>query len=742
MSYSGISALQGATLCLLWLAAGAAAQLAVAPSAKQETSADTTTNILRGAYPIRRLSPETAAKELAVRFTGVVIWKRTEPHGFVIHDGEEGIYVALQKAIDEQVFQPVADIESLVGISNRLEIEGVTQSGQYAPVIVPRSLRLLGTAPLPAPIIPNHADFITGRIDCQRIRHNGIVIAVNPAPRPGHYELLLLTVRGEVKVWLPRPPDHTLEQMQSDLLNAHARVTGCAISLYNARSELIGVRVDSNLASDLEILSPPPADLFDAQEVSLSRIRAFAPGRTFLRRVKVRGVVLKQRPRGYLFIHEAGRSIQVFYRGDEIFRPGDLVEAAGLVTYHTMVGAMERAVVRKVGEGQLPDSMSVTISRLLASGGNVVHEDNVEDLDGVLVRFEATVVTADTQTNLRNELGLLDEHHLLVKGDDSLRLARVIIPLPKSQASLVQAFRPGARLAITAVANLNYGEAQVPTIRPPRPSGVRFLVNSPADIQILKRAPLWTTARLRFAAWVIGIGVLTVALWIGVLRRQLRIRRAEVRRVASEAGALAERQRIARELHDSLEQGLAGVSMQLEGLATRPAAIAPASRGDFDRLRNMLRHVREEARHSVWELRSEFLRSDGLVGAVRQFAALSTPECRVSVDVVGQPSRLSERTEINLLRIAQEAVGNALRHGRPSLVTVQLVFASDSLSLSVADNGCGFDPAAPISPDRHFGLLGMRERARLLPARLTVDSAPGRGTTVSVTLDLKESIVL
>jgi signal transduction histidine kinase len=71
-----------------------------------------------------------------------------------------------------------------------------------------------------------------------------------------------------------------------------------------------------------------------------------------------------------------------------------------------------------------------------------------------------------------------------------------------------------------------------------------------------------------------------------------------------------------------------------------------------------------------------------------------------------------------------------------------LAFAPDSLSLSITDDGSGFDPAAPLAPDRHFGLLGMRERARLLPARLIVDSAPGRGTNVSLTLDLNEPITL
>ena len=88
-------------------------------------------------------------------------------------------------------------------------------------------------------------------------------------------------------------------------------------------------------------------------------------------------------------------------------------------------------------------------------------------------------------------------------------------------------------------------------------------------------------------------------------------------------------------------------------------------------------------------------------------------------------------TENNLLRIAQEAIANAVKHGRASRIEVRLAFAREEIRLEVSDNGCGFDPSMPAPADSHFGLVGMRERAAETHGTLTIESGSGKGTVVS-----------
>src|SRR5688572_17144873 len=153
---------------------------------------------------------------------------------------------------------------------------------------------------------------------------------------------------------------------------------------------------------------------------------------------------------------------------------------------------------------------------------------------------------------------------------------------------------------------------------------------------------------------------------------------------------LSERSRVGRELHDTLEQGLAGIALQLEAVAGSLEASPEAARNSLDVARQMLRYSQEEARRSVMDLRSQALESRDLAGALTDLAHQMThgSGAVAEVRVDGQVRRLDASDEHHLLRIGLEAVTNALKHSGARHIGITLGFAPDSTSLVVVDDGC------------------------------------------------------
>ncbi len=155
----------------------------------------------------------------------------------------------------------------------------------------------------------------------------------------------------------------------------------------------------------------------------------------------------------------------------------------------------------------------------------------------------------------------------------------------------------------------------------------------------------------------------------------------------------------------------------------------------------MARHSLTEARRSVMDLRASALEGHDLPAALSEAAYQWTAgsPVEIQVDVEGENRRLPEETEQHLLRIAQEAVTNAVKHAHASQVRIHLEMANKKLSLRVADNGQGFEQDEAFSEvGGHFGLLGMRERAERLGGELRLHSERGQGTEVAVTVPLSQ----
>jgi len=205
---------------------------------------------------------------------------------------------------------------------------------------------------------------------------------------------------------------------------------------------------------------------------------------------------------------------------------------------------------------------------------------------------------------------------------------------------------------------------------------------------------------------------------------------------------LAERTRIAREMHDTVVQGCVGVSTLIEAAVGSARSDQDSMMECLDNARIHLRLTLDEARQALTDLRHNSF-ENGLSGALGELARTVGSEkgLPVTLEVTGPETRLEESTNRTLLLITREAIRNAIYHGAPAGVAVRLTFGTSFVRLDVQDDGCGFEPvSACLAAEGHFGILGMRERMEQLGGSLEVTSSPGKGTTVTARLPLGNAV--
>jgi len=248
------------------------------------------------------------------------------------------------------------------------------------------------------------------------------------------------------------------------------------------------------------------------------------------------------------------------------------------------------------------------------------------------------------------------------------------------------------------------------------------------------------------------LGVLNVAStdWRQLSREDLRllytigdllsiaIERARLFNKSAESGATEERNRLAREIHDTLAQGLAGITLQLE-----TADVLLESGQDPQKISNAIQQALElaranleEARRSVLDLRAAPLEGRTLGQALRALAqeAAGKGDLEIDFELTGGTRPLPVRIEAGLYRIAQEALANVVQHAGAQRATLSLTTLPEQVTLVVEDDGHGFDPQQ-ARRDR-FGLIGLNERAKLLGGTLQLHSGPDSGTRVEINLPL------
>jgi signal transduction histidine kinase len=209
------------------------------------------------------------------------------------------------------------------------------------------------------------------------------------------------------------------------------------------------------------------------------------------------------------------------------------------------------------------------------------------------------------------------------------------------------------------------------------------------------------------------------------------------------AAVLDERNRLAREMHDTLIQGCVGVSTLLEAASSAQAVAPEIATELLDRARQEVRTTVDEARAAVWNLRrnaGDWSDLGAEVEGLGNRVAIETG-IPVGVSVDGTPVAVTEDAGRSLVMLIREALYNAVRHAAPTELTVTVAFGRGDLRIEVRDNGCGFESDAASGANGHYGLLGMRERVSKLGGSLELETSPGHGTRVRLRVPLKHGIV-
>jgi signal transduction histidine kinase len=665
------------------------AQESTAPSIQIGSAAQTNLPTLTKVEEVRRLSPEEADRHYPVKLQGVVLdYSAQTPHPLFVSDNTGSIFVRM--ADDRPLSQ-----------GQVVEITGVSGAGRFAPVVIPTSLQIVGMAELPPPQDILFQKIASGTEDSQWVRLSGIVRSITFQNLQGKPKRPIFTIAtedgGRLNVLIN---DYHGEPLQS-LVDTEVEATGIAESIYNGKRQLINVRLLVPTMKFIKVRREAPQDVLLSPPRPIDSLRQFSPNEPSGHRVKVQGIVTLQQPGECIFIRDKTGSIRIETMQTNPVSPGDRVDALGFPAVYGYTPVMEDAVFHKIGMQLLPQPLKLTAKDLRWHN----HEADLVSVEGQLL----------------DQFRTPDQLILILQEGDILFRAQLAQP----QAAGVN-LRNGAQLQITGVCL-----TQVENY--PLPQTFQIVLRSPADLIVLRTPSWWTPQRLQWVLCILTGVLLGAGIWVGTLRRQVRIQTEAIGNKIEREAVLHERMRIAREFHDSLEQELAGVKMQLELTAATVAHAPETAAASLQMAKNMISHSQAEARRSVWELRSQILENSTLPSALSATVHSVESKTPIEVNISGTEYSLSMRVESNLLRIAQEAITNSIKHARPRRISVSLAYEANGTRLKISDNGCGFSvEEAPDGQTGHFGLLGMRERVNKISGSLQITSALGKGTCVEV----------
>jgi signal transduction histidine kinase len=649
-------------------------------AARDATEANPARPPLTHVAQVRSLSAEEAAREYPVRVRGVVTTFR--PPLLFVQDETEGISVSTSTPLD-------LDLEP----GQLVEIEGVTGPGRFAPIIDRARIRVLGRRPLPAPRRTTLAHLFAGETDAQRVEVDGLMVRHIEGDR-----LLVVSGADQLGVWLP-PAE--MEPPPVHLLNARVRIRGVPNTYVNQKRQLVGVALNVSSLADVEVTEPAP-DPLSLKVTNIDSVLRFAPRNGMEQLVRVQGTVLLGRADRTFYLQDDTGAAQIQAVEDVVSpQAGDRVDVMGLPRTDGYAPVLQGALVRTTGHGPLPPARRIDVAAALSGE----HDLEWVELSGRLLDV--------TKSGADQVLTLESSHQVFTAYLEHPE------PVALSRGSLVK---------LTGVVSLQLDERPRPDSTRPV-LGFRVFLRAPTDIVVLER-PLWFGMR-HLAALAALAAVLGLAGFLAHRARTIRIK-------AGFAAVAGERTRMAREIHDTLQQRFVGVLLQLDPAILRQAGLPEGARAPVDRARGIVQSCMAETRRLVQDLRSPALdRHDltsALEGVVGQLSVGTGAQ--IELNVVGTPRPLPETVENHLLRIGQEALVNAIRHGQATRVDIELTFGGGAVSLGVRDDGCGFDSEQP-PPLGHFGVMGMRERAQQLGGQLYLHSRPGMGTELRVAVPLE-----
>ncbi len=636
-----------------------------------------------------------------------------ESYSFSMQDHTDGIFI----------FTSSTDVNVDFKRGDLIEVIGYTNPGDYAPCATATSVRLIGKTEVPDPIPTTLAELNFGQMDAKWVEIEGVVRRVEVLPNILIKPPEALTEEGEnlyTKLKVVAGNLELVVEMQevldpAEFLDAKVRLRGHCFYLHNGNRQFVRPILHCPIGITPEVLQPPVYSGFDTPPRPVSSLFTFDPSRENSgHRVHVRGVVTHQRPGVALWIRDETQSLRIQSSQNEFLKPGDLVSVLGFPTPGTYSPVLHDAAFKKMGERDWPPPVEIEELTMITRH------------DSDLIRLEATLLEVQRYPE-SIELTL-----------DSLGTTVRASLITNATLGSLPTWEPGSLVSVSGIATVGEGE-KVPLNGLWWSESLHLLLRSPDDLAIITPAPWWTPKRVSYAlSAFLLIAIVGIAVVILFSRRRLREQQQQRALAESEFSAiLTERNRVAREIHDTLAQNIGAISMQLELVRTDARNLSENTQKHIATAHKLARTALADARDSIWNMRSQVLEKYDLGGALERVATQLTDDTEIStaVNISGTRRRLPPVVENNLLRVGQEAVTNACKHANPNNIQIALAYQNRRIELTVTDDGSGFDTlSASPEPNHSFGLVGIRERVELLGGEVEIKSAPGKGTRIRVSI--------
>ena len=646
---------------------------------------------IRTVAEIRRLPPEVAETGVPVRLRGVVTFSKPSVSILFVHDGTGGIFVAADSI--QEVGGPKA--------SDEIEVLGITGKGHFANIVLPRPdersyLKVLGPGTLPKAREIDGLTLFQPGMDCEWVEIKTYVKDISMV----NGRLLLSCQSDGQDYHVLLEGEHSPDLIPWDLAGSQISVRGTVATAFNTRRQMIGRFVMISSLKDVTRKQREPAPENEPPLVGsdvLLQVDGSGPDQL----VRVHGTATVVLPgRGFYMKADDGslwvQTTQSFSVG-----PGTIIEVTGWPRPGEVKPFIRARHVKVLAVTAPPKPLHMKAADAMKA-----------EYDGAWVSVEATLL--NSYHNPEGWILELLDGNFVFRGE-----------CPDDPSGNLLDLRPGSKIRIAGVVRI--GTAGKLGIRVE--DKLTLIAPTFANVELIAPPPYWTAGKVTVAS----SGVFLILLGAIFIARTRRKRELATQRREFEA-VLNERGRFAREIHDSLAQGLTSVSLQLECARTHLSKDTIVVSEHLEKARSLVRESLREARRTVWNLRPLSLGEADLASTLQRYAANLSGDGRIkmSQQIEGTPRPLPPDHEATLLRIGQEALTNAVRHSGATEVIHRLCFGNGWITLTVSDNGCGFDVAERVG--KRFGLTGIHERMAASGGSLSIDSIRGQGTEVSATL--------
>jgi PAS domain S-box-containing protein len=455
---------------------------------------------LRTAQDVRGLAVDQAGLHESVRLRGVVTFFDERLFSRFMQDETAGIY--LRESTNLPPLTP----------GQVIEVEGTTSPGEYAPIIEPVRVRVIGEGRLPAAVPVTFDQLASGKEDSQFVEVAGIVRSVHFDETSQYYLIEVATGGGRLTVYTrDLPTEH-----KDNLVDSTVRVRGVCSTQFNRQRQLFAIRLMVPRPEDFVVEKPAAGDPFAAPIRSIGSLLQFTPQGTYGHRVKISGTVTYQQPGSALYIQDDKYGLRVQTKQSDPLAVGDRVEVLGFPAQGDYTPILQDAIYRKISSGPAPAPDEIDLGEALKGGH-----------DCRLVRVNAKLL--DRARHSREQFLVLDA------GD-------FIFHAYQGQNDSADAFAElenGSQVAVAGVCLVEPGDWQAGESW--RAKSFHLLLRSPQDVRMLHAPPWWTLGRLLWIVGILSVIVLAAFAWVGVLGHRVQQQTEIIRQQLKAEATLKER---------------------------------------------------------------------------------------------------------------------------------------------------------------------------------------------------------